>query len=535
MRVVAFDVGQQAEIISGLQAIQMRFQVSDQTGTAADGLLQRVGILGVGEKFDAIAFKERRLGGKRAGLFVLVGQLAGLDLAGFDVRLVEGVYADDRAGDRNRNLPAEELLAQIVFIGDGNAHHRLSGLFQRVDIRVQLGVGAAVKAHVDEDSIVAIYTGRANRFAVHRNQAFAFFSGRFGDELLEPGAEIGNSGRSEQSYFVAAQSLSGAENRAQDRARIFVRGDGCAAAHDHFFGAFEKFGDAHALNRGGNHAEIRKRGIAAADAGHAVENIAEVVGLSDFLHVRAGIGGGDEALSGFGGTDRFGDQIVEKLLEDIGLKRAAGFAGHDEDRLVDVDILFDGADLRRIGRIQHVHLRTPRLVPVGLGENFDAQAGTAHAQQDAMGESSFLDVRGDFFQFVVLGDLFGDNGEPAKPFAFVGVGPKRSVFGPQTFHFVVFLPVFDVRGYGLGKLVRQLVSERIHYFFTADAALVCWATAASKVSKAEENCFTPSSVSLSVAAFIEIPAFSSPCMLWCAASTFSSRLLRGLPWSRNAS
>ena len=68
------------------------------------------------------------------------------------------------------------------------------------------------------------------------------------------------------------------------------------------------------------------------------------------------------------------DRFIEKLLEDIGLKRAAGFAGHDEDRLVDVDILFDGPDLRRISRIQHMHLRTPRLVPVGLGENLDAQA-----------------------------------------------------------------------------------------------------------------------------------------------------------------
>src|ERR1700722_15017193 len=152
-----------------------------------------------------------------------------------------------------------------------------------------------------------------------------------------------------------------------------------------------------------------------------------------------------------------------------------------------------------------------------------------------MGESGFLDVRRDFFQFVVLRDLLGHNGQPAQPFTFVSVGPERSVLRPQTLHFVVLLPVFDVRRDRLGKIVRQLVGERIHYFFTADAAPVCCATAASSVSKAVANCLTPSSVSLSVAAFIEIPAFSNPCMVWCAASTFSSRLLRGLPWSRNAS
>src|ERR1700723_814579 len=138
-----------------------------------------------------------------------------------------------------------------------------------------------------------------------------------------------------------------------------------------------------------------------------------------------------------------------------------------------------------------------------------------------MGESSLFDFSGDFLELVVLRDLLGHDGQPSEPLAFVGVGPKRRVLGPETLHLVIFFPVFDVGSNGLGKIIRQLIAERIHYFFTAEAEAawgspVCFATAASKVSKALANCFTPSSVSLSVAAFIEIPAFSSPCMVSCA-------------------
>ena len=68
-----------------------------------------------------------------------------------------------------------------------------------------------------------------------------------------------------------------------------------------------------------------------------------------------------------------------------------------------------------------------------------------------MGEAGFLDVRSDFFQFVVLRDLLNHNRQPAEPLAFVGVGPERSVLGPQTFHFVVLLPVFDVAATALAN------------------------------------------------------------------------------------
>ena len=92
------------------------------------------------------------------------------------------------------------------------------------------------------------------------------------------------------------------------------------------------------MTRAGHHAEVRKRRIAAADAGHAEENLAEVIGLGHLLHFRAGIGDGDEAVADFVRADRLLHPLEKILLEDVGFERAAGLAGDDEERLRQVDL-----------------------------------------------------------------------------------------------------------------------------------------------------------------------------------------------------
>ena len=117
------------------------------------------------------------------------------DLAGFDVGLIEGVDADDRARDGGRNLPAEEFLPQVVDVGDGDPNDRVPGFFERRDFGVLRGVGRGFQTKVGEDAIVAINVGRAECFAIDRDDALAQFAGGFGDQLFQPRAEIGNSGR----------------------------------------------------------------------------------------------------------------------------------------------------------------------------------------------------------------------------------------------------------------------------------------------------------------------------------------------------
>ena len=72
--------------------------------------------------------------------------------------------------------------------------------------------------------------------------------------------------------------------------------------------------------------------------GSAEEDLAKAVRFGDFLHVRAGVGDGDETRSGFGGADGLLHALKEILLEDIRLERAAGLAGDDEDGFGEIEL-----------------------------------------------------------------------------------------------------------------------------------------------------------------------------------------------------
>ena len=62
---------------------------------------------------------------------IVVGQRARLVLARLDIRLVERIDADDRAGHRSGDLPAEEFLADVPDILHADPRHRMACLLQR--------------------------------------------------------------------------------------------------------------------------------------------------------------------------------------------------------------------------------------------------------------------------------------------------------------------------------------------------------------------------------------------------------------------
>ncbi len=163
----------------------------------------------------------------------------------------------------------------------------MAGVFERSDGGVLRLVRLGLQAEVSEDAIVAVDRRLAERFAIDRDDAFADFAGGFGEELFEPCAEIVNSRRRDDRDLVAAVNGSDADNRAKNDAGIFVSRDVGAAGLHHLVRDVEKFRDVDAHDGAGHHAEIRKRGIAAADAGHTEENFAKFVAFRDFLHLRA--------------------------------------------------------------------------------------------------------------------------------------------------------------------------------------------------------------------------------------------------------
>ena len=203
----------------------------------------------------------------------------------------------------------------------------------------------------------------------------------------------------------------------------------------HLGGEFQEARDIDAHDRRRNHAEIRERGVAAADRRQAEEDVAEVVGLGDVLHLRPGVGDGDETV---GSAAR---ALEEILLEDVGLERAAGLAGDDEERLGEIDLALDGADLRGIGGVEHMQLGESGNRAEGHAHDFGAEAGAAHAQEQRVFETAGAHLRGDVLEVLDVGDLVVDDSQPADPLGLVGAAPQRGVAAPQAAGFVVGLPV----------------------------------------------------------------------------------------------
>src|SRR5262249_19892888 len=148
-----------------------------------------------GEELHALAFEERRLGWKPAGLLVLARERLRRDLAGLNVRLIERVDAEHRAGDGRRDLPSHELFAEVVFRRHPNSDDWSAGLLQCGYAGILCGIGLVLEAQICEHSIVAVDLRRSERFAIHRDDALAVLAGGLGNELLEPRTEIVNAWR----------------------------------------------------------------------------------------------------------------------------------------------------------------------------------------------------------------------------------------------------------------------------------------------------------------------------------------------------
>ena len=108
------------------------------------------------------------------------------------------------------------------------------------------------------------------------------------------------------------------EDRSQHRAGIlFDRHVGSAGIH-HFLRALQKFVDIEAHQRRGHHAEIRQRRVAPADARHTVEDVAKAIGLGHLLHLRAGIGDGDEVAAALPAPLAFSARSKKYCLKMLG-------------------------------------------------------------------------------------------------------------------------------------------------------------------------------------------------------------------------
>ena len=96
----------------------------------------------------------------------------------------------------------------------------MAGSLNRVYRFVLLRVCFVRQPYVDEKAILCIDSRRPKRLGVDGNEPLALFAGRFGQELFEPRAEIGNAGRGDDGDLVAAGFSQHTQNRAEDHTWI---------------------------------------------------------------------------------------------------------------------------------------------------------------------------------------------------------------------------------------------------------------------------------------------------------------------------
>src|SRR5258708_40262336 len=155
----------------------------------------------------------------------------------------------------------------------------------------------------------------------------------------------------------------------------------------------EKLRHIEAHHSGRNHAEIRERGITATDARDATENFPEFIALGDLLHLGAGIGDGNELTADSIGADFRFHALEEILLKNVRFERAAGFAGNDAERFLEVECFLDGFDLYRFGGIENVHFREAGHLAECQAHDLRTEARATHAEYNRMLELALLYFR----------------------------------------------------------------------------------------------------------------------------------------------
>ena len=226
----------------------------------------------------------------------------------------------------------------------------------------------------------------AQGLALDGHDARAVLARRFRHELFGPRAECGNLWMRDDRELIASRVRERADRRTErDPACVFdVRGARVRLQRAQT--PIQDRLDVVTGDRCRHHAEVGEGGVAAADVGIVFEDAPEAVVLGLFTELRAGIGDGDELLTGGIRADRFLHALVEIAEERFGFGRGAAFTGDDEERAGEIERVFERLDLRRIARIEHVQVRIAGDVAEGHAQDVGRKRTATHAEHDDVRE-----------------------------------------------------------------------------------------------------------------------------------------------------
>src|SRR5579875_287063 len=94
-------------------------------------------------------------------------------------------------------------------------------------------------------------------------------------------------------------------------------------------------------------------------------------------------------------------------------------------------------------------------------EHFHAETGAAHAEKSRVSEPGGANIFDDARKAVAIRNLILGDAEPGEPLAFVGIGPERSVAGPEAMNLVLLLPIIDRVANGLPQFGRKAIGEAL--------------------------------------------------------------------------
>jgi len=149
---------------------------------------------------------------------------------------------------------------------------------------------------------------------------------------------------------------------------------------------------------------------------------------------------GQEPFTGFAGARLLLDTPEEVLLKNGRLQRRPRLAGHDEQGVVELHPALGGQYLGGIGRVQHMQIRKTFHGSEGHSQHFRRQTRTPHAEQQGIGETGGLHLRGQLSETAGGGELVFDNAQPPQPVVFVAPGPQRGIPLPKAAHVTAGLP-----------------------------------------------------------------------------------------------
>ena len=366
---------------------------------------------------------------RSASLEHVAGELLRL----LDVGLVERVDAEDRPGDRGRDLPADELPAEVDRVGERDADHRVAALRECVGEGRPAAVAAAVERDAHEHPVIAVGLGGADRLAVDRHDAGAALAGALGDELLGPGPERGDLVVGQERELVAARRREGAEGEPERDARVGV-GVGLAARAEHRARRGEQRVEVEADQRRWHQPDVRQRAVAAADVGRVEEHLAELVVVADRLDALARVGDGHDhrarLLPGvvLDGVERLLRALPRRGQEGVRLHRRAGLAGDDDQGRERFEVVEDRRHRGGVGRVEDAQVEVALGRPERPVQHVRGEAAAAHAGHDGRREPGVDDPVAEALERRdVVGEV--DRGvEPAQP---VGDGRRdRGILGP---------------------------------------------------------------------------------------------------------